>query len=313
MNLASLNLNLLLAFEALFDERNVTRAASRVGLTQPAMSNALNRLRAAFDDPLFRRVPGGVAPTARAQAMAPAIRAGLAQFRSAISERTEFHPESANLSFRVAMSDYAEWILVGRLIAHLQRAAPGIQIVVRRVERVFLPPEDELAAESLDAAIGFFPEPSALRPGTQSHELWAEDNVCILRRGHPFLRRHLGIRQFAAAQHVANVIRPDTRGFIDDILAGHGLKRKLAVATPHLMMMPSIVAASDLIGVVPRELAVRSRKSAAIEWRGVPIRMPKFHMRMVWRERRADDPAHAWLRAQFILCSAEAGMKASAP
>jgi DNA-binding transcriptional LysR family regulator len=136
--------------------------------------------------------------------------------------------------------------------------------------------------------------------------------VCILRRGHPFLRRHLGIRQFAAAQHVANVIRPDTRGFIDDILAGHGLKRKLAVATPHLMVMPSIVAASDLIGVVPRELAVRSRKSAAIELRGVPIRMPKFHMRMVWRERRADDPAHAWLRTQFILCAAEAGMKASA-
>src|SRR5580698_8646213 len=132
------------------------------------MSNALNRLRVAFDDPLFRRVPGGVAPTARAQAMAPTIHGGLAQLRAAISERRDFHPASANLSFRLAMSDYAEWALLGRLMARLQASAPNIQIVARRVARVFLPPEEELASDALDAAIGFFPEPSSLQLGTHS-------------------------------------------------------------------------------------------------------------------------------------------------
>jgi DNA-binding transcriptional LysR family regulator len=305
MNLISLNLNLLLAFEALLEERNVTRAASRIGLTQPAMSNALNRLRAAFDDPLFLRAPGGVAPTARAQAMAPAIRGGLAQFRAAISESREFHPESANSSFRLAMSDYAEWALLGRLMARLQAAAPNIQIVVRRVARVFLPPEEELSSDALDAAIGFFPEPSALQLGTHSQELWAEDNVCILRRGHPLLRKKIGLRQFASAQHIANVIRPEVRGFIDDILAGHGLKRKLITATPHMLTIPSVVASSDLIAVVPRGLAQHARKSLPIQLRPVPIRMPTFHMRLVWRERNSDNPAHAWLRTQISECAAQ--------
>ena len=305
MNLASLNLNLLLAFEALLDERNVTRAARRIGLTQPAMSNALNRLRGAFGDDLFRRVPGGVAPTPRALAMSAAVRAGLAQFRAAVAQPKEFDPGSATLSFRVAMSEYVEWLLLGPLMARLEREAPGIQIVARRVERVFLPPEGALESDQLDAAIGFFPEPSALQPGTQSRDLWSEDNVCILRRAHPLLAKPFGLRQFAGARHVANVIRPDTRGFIDDILTGHGLKRKLAVATPHMIVIPSIVAASDLVAVIPRELARRSRRTLAIAVRPVPIRMPQFHMRMLWRERNAENPAHAWLRAQIAACAAE--------
>jgi DNA-binding transcriptional LysR family regulator len=305
VNLESLNLNLLLAFEALLDEQNVTRAAQRVGLTQPAMSNALNRLRAVFGDELFRRVPGGVAPTPRAIEMSGAIRAGLAQFRAAISQRKEFDPASTSRSFRIAMSDYVEWLLLGRLMARLAEHAPEIQIVVWRVDRIFLPPEDALASDAVDAAIGFFPEPSALQPGTQSQELWSEDNVCILRRGHPLLRCTFGLRQFADARHAANVIRPDTRGFIDDILAGHGLKRKLAAATPHMLVLPAIVAASDLVAVVPRELARRSRKILPIVLRPVPIRMPMFHMRMLWRDRQSENPAHAWLRRQIEGCVAE--------
>jgi DNA-binding transcriptional LysR family regulator len=303
VNLASLNLNLLVAFEALLDERNVTRAARRIGLTQPAMSNALNRLRTAFGDELFRRVPGGVAPTPRALAMSAAVRAGLAQFRAAVAEPKQFDAASATISFRVAMSEYVEWILLGPLMARLGREAPGIQIVARRVERVFLPPEGALESDDLDAAIGFFPEPSALQPGTQSLELWREDNVCILRRGHPLLAKPFGLRQFAGARHVANVIRPDTRGFIDDILTGHGLKRKLAVATPHMIVIPSIVAESDLVAVIPRELARRARKTLAIEVRPVPIRMPAFHMRMLWRERNAENPGHVWLRARIAECA----------
>jgi DNA-binding transcriptional LysR family regulator len=303
VNLASLNLNLLVAFEALLDERNVTRAARRIGLTQPAMSNALNRLRAAFGDELFRRVPGGVAPTPRALAMSAMVRAGLAQFRSAVAEPKQFDPRSATLSFRVAMSEYVEWLLLGPLIARLEREAPGIQIVARRVDRIFLPPDGALESDDLDAAIGFFPELSALQPGTQSRDLWSEGNVCILRRGHPLLAKPFGLRQFAGARHVANVIRPDTRGFIDDILAGYGLKRKLVVATPHMIVIPSIVAASDLVAVIPRELARRARKTLAIELRPVPIRIPEFHMRMLWRERNAENSAHAWLRAQIADCS----------
>lgn len=299
MNVTSLNLNLLPVFEALLEERNVSRAAARVGLSQPAMSNALRRLREAFNDDLFVRTRAAMAPTARALELAGPIRAALAQFRSAVADRPAFHAAVSTRSFRLAMLDYAELILLGPLLSRVQRMAPEVQILVRRLDRIFIPPEAELRAGAFDAAIGFFPEASALVPGTQSQDLFVEENMCIARKGNPLVRRPFTLRRFAAAGHVGVFYRSDTRGLIDSILAGHGLRRRLKATAPHFLTVPYVVAESDLIAVVPAGLAERLRKSLGLEVRKLPFAMPPLRMRLLWHDHAEDDPAHRWLRSEI--------------
>ena len=302
MNITSVNLNLLLAFEALLEERSVSRAARRVGLSQPAMSNALGRLRAMFSDPLFNRTAAGMSPTARALELAGPVRNGLLQLRSAFAERPNFDPAVSTRTFRLAMTDYAELVVLGPLLRRIQRFAPDVQILVRRLDRIFIAPEPELRAGAFDAAIGFFPEANALEPGTYSRDLFVEKNVCMGRRGHPLMKQRLTLRKFASAGQVAVFYRPDSRGLIDNILAGHGLKRRLLAATPHFLTIPFVVAESDLIAVGPEGLAARFQKFLHLEVCNSPLPLPLFHMRLLWREHVDADPAHAWLRAQIVDC-----------
>lgn len=300
MNISAVNLNLLLVFEALLEERSVSRAAARIGLSQPALSNALGRLRATFGDPLFTRTARGMTPTLRALELAGPVRSGLSQLRGALAERPRFDPAVSTRSFRIAMTDYAELVLLGALLRRIQHRAPEVQILVRRVDRIFIAPEAELRAGALDAAIGFFPEANTLEPGTYSRELFVEENVCILRKGHPLLGKRFTLRQFASARHVAVFYRADSRGLIDNILAGHGLRRRLQASTPHFLTVPYVVADSDLIAMVPAGLAVRFKKKIPVEIRKSPLQLPLFHMRLLWHEHSADDPAHAWLRSEIL-------------
>ena len=300
MNINSLDLNLLLVLEALLEERNVTRAAARVGLTQPATSSALSRLRAALNDPLFRRTAHGMSPTSRAMELAPPLRAALAQIRAALSESAGFDPSASARSFRLGMTDYAELLLLGPLLSRTSRDAPDVQILVRRLDRIFIPPESELRDTALDAAVGFFPEASSLEPDTHSLDLYFEKNVCIARKGHPILRGTLTPARFAAAGHVGVFYRNEVRGLVDSALANHGLRRKLRATTPHFVTAAHVVAESNLIAVVPAGLAANFRKSLRLEIRKVPVRMPPLHMRLLWHERASSDPGHQWLRSLIV-------------
>lgn len=303
MNLSSVDLNVLLAFEALLEERSVTRAAARVGLTQPAMSNALGRLRALFGDPLFIRRGSEMAPTARAMVLAEPVRSGLAHLRYAFDERPQFDPTVSTRSFRLALTDYAELLILGVLLGRVQRSAPDVQIVVRRPVRIFVPPEGDLSTGRIDMAVGFYPEQSALDPSTQSHELFAEDHVCIARQGHPLMRKRFGVREFAAARHVGIFYRPDTRGLIDNILASHGFRRRLLAALPDFLSVPNIVAQSDLIAVVPAGLAAHYGKTLPLDVRKVPIEFPRMTMRLLWHAHADADAAHRWLRSEILECA----------
>jgi DNA-binding transcriptional LysR family regulator len=296
VNINSLDLNLLLVLEALLEERNVTRAAARVGLTQSAASSALGRLRAALGDPLFRRTARGMSPTARAMELAVPLRSALAQIRAALSENSGFDPSASGRSFRLGMTDYAELVLLGPVLSRVGRDAPGVQILVRRLDRIFIPPESELRDAALDAAVGFFPEASSLEPGTHSLNLYSEKNVCIARKGHPILRGKLTPARFAAAGHVGVFYRNEVRGLVDSALANHGLRRKLRATTPHFLSAAQVVSESDLIAVVPEGLANRFRKFLHLEIRKVPVAMPPLHMRLLWHERATLDPGHQWLR-----------------
>ncbi len=303
MNSNSVNLNLLLALEALLDERNVSRAAKRVGLSQPAMSHALRRLRELFEDPLLTRDGRVMAPTPRALEIVDSLRGGLSQLRSVLDVGSAFDTATSNRSFRVAMTDYVELMVMGPMLPRIHNHAPGVQILIRRVDQIFTPPEEDLRSGRFDVAIGFYPEASGLQPRTHSQDLFTEENVCIARKGHALFRKELSLRGFAAAKHLAIFYHVESRGLIDSALANHGLRRNLTVTTPTFLTAPHLVAASDLIAVVPAGLAEAYRKLLPLEVRALPFQLPPFRMRMLWNEHAALDPSQRWLRSELGQCT----------
>lgn len=305
MNITSVNLNLMLAFEALLEEKNVSRAATRIGLTQPAMSNALARLRELFGDPLFRRISRGMRATPRALELAGPVRAGLSQLRSAFADRPRFDPAASNRSFRIAMTDYAELMALSPLLRRISLVAPSIQIVALRVDRIFVAPEAELREGVFDVAIGFYPDPKSLDPRTGSLNLFAEQNVCIARKGHPLLQNRFTLREFAAANHIGVFYQDETVGLVDNILAGYGLRRRLLATTPHFLTAVHVVANSDLIATVPAGLAAHFRRDAGLEIRRSPLKLPTFHTRLLWSMHSSEDPALMWLRSEIAECFAQ--------
>ena len=300
MNLQALDLNLLVAFEALMEERNVTRAARRVGLSQPAMSNALTRLRRTLDDPLLVRTPGGMTPTPVAQALIEAVRPALSQLRAALEEKPAFNPAASKRAFHVLTSDYAEIILLAPLVGKLRQQAGGVSVRVHRPANVFQPPSRTALSDSFDLAIGFFPDALSLDPSVRSEVLFEEDNVCIATVHHPSIKSRISIRQYAGARHAAVFYKSEGPGVIDTVLAQKGLTRQLAVLAPHFASVPFIVAGSDLIATVPRRLAVRFSKALKLQVLPVPFTLPPFRLSMLWHERVDSDPAHAWLRGLVV-------------
>jgi DNA-binding transcriptional LysR family regulator len=300
MNLQAVDLNLLVAFEALMEERNVTRAARRVGLSQPAMSNALTRLRRTLDDPLLVRTPGGMTPTPAAQALMEAVRPALSQLRAALEEKPAFNAAASRRAFHILTSDYAEIILLAPLVGKLRQQAGGISVRAHRPANVFQPPSRIALSDSFDLAIGFFPDALSLDASVMSEFLFEEDNVCIASAHHPSIKSRISIRQYAAARHAAVFYKSEGPGVIDTVLAQKGLTRELAVLAPHFASVPFIVARSDLIATVPRRLAARFSKALKLQILPMPFTLPPFRLSMLWHERVDSDPAHAWLRGLVV-------------
>jgi DNA-binding transcriptional LysR family regulator len=296
MNLQSMDLNLLVVFESLMDERNVTRAARRIGLSQPAMSNALTRLRRTFDDPLLVRTSDGMSPTPAAQALIGPVRAALGGLRAALEEKPAFDPAASKRTFHVITNDYAEILLLAPLLTGLRAKADEIGLRVHRSASVFQPPTPAQLADSFDFAIGFFPDALALDASVHSELLWEESNVCIASATHTSIQGKLSIRQYAAARHVAVFYKPEGPGVIDTLLAQKGLSRRSSIQVPHFASVPFMVACSDLIATVPERIARRFKKSLKLQVMPVPISMPPFRLTMLWHERIHADPAHVWMR-----------------
>lgn len=200
MNLQSFDLNLLLAFESLMLEGSVTRAAKRINLSQPAMSNALARLRRTFDDPLLVRTPEGMKPTPVALSLVGPVRAALTQLRVALEEEPVFDPAASRRTFQILSNDYAETLLFAPLLAKLRSQAAGVTIRIDRQRSLFHPPAPASLAGSHDLAIGFFPDALSLEASIHSQFLWEEKNVCIARRAHPSIREKLSLRQYGSGE-----------------------------------------------------------------------------------------------------------------
>jgi len=304
MNMAGVDLNLLVAFHALMSERNVTRAAATTGLSQPALSNALKRLRDLFGDKLFVKGRRTMVPTPRALEIAPEIDAAIASIRR-VFQQPEFRPERATRTFRLAMTDDIELMLVPLAIRKLSTIAPGVNLQCSRLQGIFKLPQVDLQSGALDFALGSFPHPPPTESGMLSRPLFKAPLVCLVRKNHPEVKRRLTLTQFYKLNHVATFYPGEGPGLIDRILAARGRIRKVKLSLPHWFMIPFVVAKTDLIATVP-ETVVRNMDSR-LQLRRVacPLSVPPFMMSLVWHARTHESASHKWLRRFLIDVSKE--------
>lgn len=287
----ALDLNLLLALDALLLERNVTRAAARVGLTQSAMSHKLRRLRELFGDDLLVGGRQGMVPTERALALAGPVRRGLLELCSALRSTAPFDPATARRDFTILSSDYADFVILPRVLEHLSRHAPGIGIRMR-------PPvgaiQQALEDGSADLLMGMSIEGSGLK----QRAVFEETFVVIVRQGHPALAddgASIPLERYVELGHVL-VSASDEPGLVDERLRARGLSRRVVLRTPYFVGVPFIVARSELVATVPRALAEEAATLVPLRILPTPLPMPSFRIMMTWHERSHRDPAHEWLR-----------------
>jgi DNA-binding transcriptional LysR family regulator len=296
----SIDLNLMPVFEAVYETGSTALAAAHLGMTQPAVSHALRRLRQATGDELFVRQSRRMKPTPKAESLAPLIRAGLEQFHQVLAGTQPFDPSSNNRTFRIAMPDYVEFLLLPRIVRQLASKAPQVRVQVRRMEALFTPPETELQEGVLDAAAGFFPDLRGLNSTLLQQEILREQNVLVLRRGHPALKRKMTFEHFASLRHAAVIYGSEPRGFIDREMAARGFQRRLACATPSFLSALRMVAESDLVACLPAGLVRRFAKEWGLVRRAVPLELPEFVLRLVWPRSAHEDSGHLWLRSLLL-------------
>lgn len=301
-NIAGLDLNLLVVLEALLAERNVTRAARRLGLSQPAVSNALGRLRALLGDPLLVRSASGMEPTPRALELGVPIAHALDTLRRALTASAPFDPKESAFTFRIRSADNLELSLLPRLIACLERAAPRVDIVVTPVSDAT---EDDLRAGRIDLYLGsWFNVP----PSFKHHLLYQERFACIARQAHPKIRQRLSLRAYYGAGHVVVTAGQGPGSVTDTVLSEEGLGRRVVVRTPHFLVAPLVVAQTDLIATLPRGVAETFAKFLPLSVFSPPLDAPGFPVSMVWHPRTHEQAPHRWLRQRIMeLSSDEAG------
>ncbi|NHI00253.1 LysR family transcriptional regulator [Oceanimonas sp. MB9] len=265
MNINTLDLNLLRVFDALYRERNVSRAGERIGLAQSSMSNALNRLREQLDDPLFQRTPGGMEPTERAEQLAPGIQQVLQQLHSLLAPQV-FDPATASGRIRIAAADLTVMSLAAPLMGRLSKQAPGMQLSFLPLEKasVFRQLDDRL----IDLAIGNFSRvPAHLRRKTLSHEQF----IVIARRQHPALQQRLTLEQYCRLPHALMTLNQDQTGIIDSHLKKRGLQRFIAMTCAHFAPLADVVGQTDLIATVPQSLLATAERAGCCSY---PLPLP---------------------------------------
>jgi DNA-binding transcriptional LysR family regulator len=303
-NLRSVDLNLLVVFDTLMAERNVTRAAARNGLSQPAVSKALNRLRGLFDDPLFVLRDRAMEPTARARELAGPIRSALADISRTLTLPTEFDPAVVRATVNIATNDLYHTSLLPLLIRHLRQHAPGVDLQVRANDCLRL--HEQLAAGEIDIA---FAPLGAKSSEISAEPLWNDRLVTLVGQHNP-LREPMTIEAFAAAAHLVDAghvkVSPDGVGssVVDAILAARGLRRRIVLVLPSSAGVPFVVAATDLIATLPSRIVKSLVPMPNVRVLTPPLPDVEVSPHMFWHRRSHTDPLRMWLRATIRQISA---------
>lgn len=302
LNFRSLDLNLLRVFNEVMTERSLTRAANKLSLTQPAVSNALRRLREALGDDLLRRSGQGLEPTPRALALWPTVQEALRQLQESLTP-SGFEPAQASNTFVLAMADATAAELIPGLVKVMDQEAPGISI--RVVPLTTRDPRRLLQEETADMAIGYFPAAIAnLTAQTQTGEavayhyqrLYYSNYVCVMRRDHPLAHETLTLERYCEARHLLVSFSGRPYGFIDQALTALGRQRRIVLTVNQFFTAGRVVATSDLLTVLPRHFVSVTGIADQLALRELPFDVPPIHVDALWHRRVHHSRAHEWLR-----------------
>ncbi|RJG09144.1 LysR family transcriptional regulator [Pseudomonas cavernicola] len=300
MNLNKVDLNLFIVFDAIYTEANLTRAGQIVGITQPAVSNALARLRETFNDPLFVRTAQGMVPTPMAQNIIGPVRNALSLLRVSVQESRTFNPLQANKTYRISMTDLTEEVILPPLFQRLRRLAPAIQIesfLSKRRETT-----KELAAGRLDFAVD---APLNTDPQVRHVKLLADRYVCAIRKGHPLAKDKLSLDEYMSLTHIHISSRRSGLGYVDLTLGKMGIQRKIALRSQHYLMASTVMQSTDMAITVPERFARRH----GLHYVGLPVEVPPVETHLYWHESTDQDPANRWMREQIIEIAQQVSMQ----
>jgi DNA-binding transcriptional LysR family regulator len=292
VNLATVDLKLLVVFDAILSEHSVSRAAQRLGMSQPAMSNALNRLRYVLKDQLFTRTAEGMRPTARALELGPPITSALKQIQQAL-EPAHFTPTESGSDFRLTLSDHATVVILPRLLPLLQRAAPQVRLRILPKRNSAI--EDQLDSGDVDFAVGIIPR---LPRRFERQDLYEDRYVCLMHRSHPLAGRPMTRAEFMAADHLA--LRPlDSMSVIDHVLKRHKVSRKVVLNVTQYLAVPHTIRNRNLLACMLRTVAEHFAGDAFYV-SPMPFDLAPMKISLVWSRARTHHAANAWLRQKLV-------------
>lgn len=298
MNNGQFDLNLLNVFHAVMTELNVTRAAVRLNMTQPAVSNALKRLRHLLHDELFVKVPNGVRPTPKALEIWQPICAALYQIQQTL-EPVEFNPIVEAAKFTIALNDFTANVILPLLMRVLEETAPNIDI--RTVPNTHINAPMLLEQAEIDLAVGVFQNTN---PRLRSQPLLTSSWICAMRREHSLAGKKLTLERYTQAKHLLVTLTGESTGLIDLLLQERGLSRRIGLTVNQFFVVPHILVNSDLISVLPTRVVHLSGIADQLYLADVPLEIAPSSIKMMWHERSQHNTAQAWFRAQLAeVCS----------
>lgn len=295
MNLTKIDLNLFHIFDIIYTEQNLTRAGQILGITQPAVSNALARLREAFNDVLFTRTAQGMMPTPVAQNVIPSVRQALLLLRTSVQEGHCFDPATSSKRYKISIPDIDECTLMPSLMPLLGHHAPTISLKTshhRPSELV-----NDLTTGALDLAIE---GPCSVPPNVRQIKTKEEDRVCVTRSDHPSIQGTLSLQQYADAQHIAIGDSGNTTSVLDTELARLGIKRNIAIETHTHFSSPPLILLTDYLLTVPRTLGLSFQAHLGMQLFDLPLNIPPIQTFLYWHENAENDPGNNWMRETII-------------
>lgn len=298
MELARLDLNLLLVFHHLLREKRVSAVATVLGMSQPAVSSALGRLRTSLGDELFLRTQHGMAPTPYALQLAEPVATALDGLQQALNVRAAFDPATSERRFTLAMTDVGEMYFLPVLMDELAQTAPGVTLQVVAVTSASL--GADMASGRTDMALGLLPQ---LQAGFFQQALFRQPYVCLMREGHPLAAApSLALADFAAASHVRVIAAGTGHGRVDEALERQGLQRRIRLTVPHYVALGDVLGHSDLIATVPERFAQRVTTPFGLTTRPLPLAVDGSVIHQFWHAHLHKDPGHQWLRSMVAQC-----------
>lgn len=302
MNVQDIDLNLLIGFDALLDEMSVSKAAQRLGVTQPAMSSTLKRLRRLFADPLLVRSSEGMQPTEKAIWLKTRVQRALAAIQSLIDEAGEFDPSRIERTIHIGLNDYASLLVIPQVYALIHSAAPQLKLVMHARKNIATA-RSELESGALDFVIGIG-KTNELPSSLMTRKLFDDPFLTMMRNGHPALSQSdgtLSFETYMTLEHMVVSPQGHSRGIIDELLAKQGLFRHIAVTVPHFASAAQIVAATDLVCTIPGRIAAMFAEHYDIRTLAPPLDLPIGNVHLAWHAVSHENPIHKWIRTRFAL------------